>query len=152
MPLYLPSLAERREDIPVLIQHFLKLRAQNQFSGNKHFAPDALQYLVAASWPGNVRQLINVIELCVTLSKTDTIPLSMAKRALRDEAGHIQTLKEARQMLELNYLVGVLKITNGHVANAAKIAGRNRTEFYKLLNEHHLDPAEFRPAKNASAD
>ena len=152
VPLYLPSLAERREDIPVLIQHFLKLRAQNQSSGNKHFAPDALQYLVAASWPGNVRQLINVIELCVTLSKTDTIPLSMAKRALRDEAGHIQTLKEARQMLELNYLVGVLKITNGHVANAAKIAGRNRTEFYKLLNEHHLDPAEFRPAKNASAD
>ena len=151
VPLFLPSIGERREDVPMLLEHFLDLQAQKRSTGKKRFAPDALEYLVAAPWPGNVRQLINVVELCATLTKTDTIPLSMAKRALRDEPGSIQTLKEAKQNFERNYLIGVLRMTNGHVANAAKIAGRNRTEFYKLLNEHHLDPAEFRAAKSESA-
>jgi len=57
-------------------------------------------------------------------------------------------LKEAKQEFEKNYLMGVLRVTSGHVANAAKIAGRNRTEFYKLLNQHGIDPAEFRSTKS----
>jgi len=141
VPLTLPSLAERREDIPLLIEHFLE---QRQSKGRKHFAPEALDYLVAAAWPGNIRQLANVIDLCVTLSPTDTIPLSLAQRALHDEPGRIQTLREAKDAFERDYLVSVMRITEGHVANAARIAGRNRTEFYKLLGQHGIDPASFR--------
>ncbi len=141
VPLNLPSLAERRDDIPLLLEHFL---AQRQGKSRKHFAPEALDYLVSALWPGNIRQLINVVDLCITLSKTDTIPLALVQRALHDEPGRIQTLKEAKDAFERNYLISVMRITDGHVANAARLAGRNRTEFYKLLGQHGIDPAQFR--------
>ncbi|MFQ5660501.1 MAG: sigma-54-dependent transcriptional regulator [Gammaproteobacteria bacterium] len=148
VPLDMPSLSQRREDVPLLATYFLRRHARKNGKNLKHFAPDALDYLVSAPWPGNIRQLINVVDLCATLCKTETIPLSLVQRALRDEAGAIQTLRDAKLEFERNYLIGVLRITNGHVANAAKIAGRNRTEFYKLLNQHGIDPAGFRDKKN----
>lgn len=147
VPIEMPSLAERREDIPLLATHFLHKRAQQNNSDAKHFAPDAMDYLLAASWQGNIRQLINVVELCVTLNKTETIPLSLVKRALQDQPAPMQTLKDAKQEFERNYLISVLRLSQGHVANAARIAGRNRTEFYKLLNQHELDPVNFRISK-----
>jgi two-component system response regulator GlrR len=98
-------------------------------------------------WPGNIRQLINVVDMCATLCKTDTIPLGLTKQALQDEPGQIQTLKEAKRSFERSYLISVLRITNGHVANAARIAGRNRTEFYKLLNQYNIDAVQFRTGK-----
>lgn len=144
VPVNIPALSERREDIPLLVSHFLRRYAENNHKSEKRFAPDAMQYLVSAAWPGNIRQLINVVDLCATLCKTDIIPLSLTQKALQEKPGLILTLKEAKQEFEKNYLVSILRITNGHVANAARIAGRNRTEFYKLLNQHGLDPADFR--------
>ena len=151
--LNMPSLVERREDIPLLLDHFLTKHAEKTGSTNKKFAPEALKYLTAASWPGNVRQLFNVVELCATLSKGDVISLVMAQKALREEPGRIQTLKEAKNELERKYLISVLRITTGNVVNAARIAGRNRTEFYKLLNQHGIDAAAFRApnSENGSA-
>ena len=148
VPLEMPPLSERREDIPQLASYFLNMYAENNNKNVKRFAPEAVEYLSTAAWPGNIRQLMNVVELSATLCKTDTIPLSLVKKALQDKPGDILTLKEAKQGFERNYLVGVLRITNGHVANAAKLAGRNRTEFYKLLNQHNLEPAEFRQNKS----
>jgi len=148
VPMHMPTLAERREDIPLLVTHFLGAYAQKNSKPVKRFAPEAMEYLTAASWPGNIRQLMNVVDLCVTLSKTETIPLSLVKKVLQDKPGDFITLKEAKQEFEKNYLIGVLRVTNGHVANAAKIAGRNRTEFYKLLSQHGIDPAGFRQARS----
>ncbi len=150
VPIDMPSLAERREDIPLLATHFLKKRAEQNKEAVKHFAPDAMDYLLSASWHGNIRQLINVVELCVTLSKTDTIPLSLVQRALQDQPAPLQTLKEAKQEFERNYLVSVLRVSQGQVANAARIAGRNRTEFYKLLNQHNINPVDFRSNKETT--
>lgn len=147
VPLRIPALTSRREDIPLLIEHFLSQRQAKLGDERKYFAPEAIDYLVTAPWPGNVRQLINVVELCATLSKTKTIPLSLAQRALQDEPGQIQTLKDAKDIFECNYLISVMRITGGHVANAARIAGRNRTEFYKLLSQHNIDPLQFRDDK-----
>jgi two-component system, NtrC family, response regulator GlrR len=147
VPIEMPSLAERREDIPLLASHFLKKRAEMNEAEVKHFAPDAMDHLVSATWQGNIRQLINVVELCVTLCKTKTIPLSLAKKALQDQPEPMQTLKEAKQEFEKNYLISVLRVSQGQVANAARIAGRNRTEFYKLLNQHNINPVDFRPDK-----
>ncbi len=152
VPLQMPALRERREDIAALADHLLEQMANRRGEKKKRFAPEAMEYLCSAPWPGNVRQLGNVIELCATLNKSDIIPISMAKRALRDEPGEIQTLKDAKNTFERNYLISVLKLTNGHVANAARIAGRNRTEFYKLLTQHCLDAAEFRQSKAGAAD
>lgn len=147
VPLHIPPLAERRDDIPLLVAHYLRAFIVKQGTESKHFAPDAMEYLIAAPWPGNVRQLNNVVELCATLCRTQTIPLSLARKAVQDRSGEMQTLKEARQAFECNYLSSVLRITHGHVANAAKIAGRNRTEFYKLLSQYGIDPSGFRSNK-----
>ena len=149
VPINMPTLSERREDISLLVAHFLQKYARKNDKRIKHFAPAALDYLLMAPWPGNIRQLMNVVELCATLSKTETIPLSLVQKAMQDQPGGIQTLKDAKQAFEKNYLVGVLRLTNGHVANAARMAGRNRTEFYKLLNQHGIDPSDFRPVKQA---
>ena len=147
VPIEMPSLADRREDIPLLATHFLEKRAEMNKAEIKHFAPDAMNHLVSATWQGNIRQLINVVELCVTLCKTRTIPLSLVKKALQNQPEPMQTLKEAKQEFEKNYLISVLRVSQGQVANAARIAGRNRTEFYKLLNQHNINPVDFRPDK-----
>ncbi len=144
VPLDIPNLADRPDDIPILAEHFLVNYARNNNQDPKKFSPDALKYLVSMPWPGNVRQLINMIDLCASLTKNKTIPLSMVKKAVYDDPINIQTLKEAKQAFERNYLLSVLRITHGHVANAAKVAGRNRTEFYKLLNQYNIEPAAFR--------
>ena len=147
VPLPMPSLTERREDIPLLAAQLLRNHADKSNRPLKHFAPAAMEYLVTAPWPGNIRQLTNVIDLCVTLSRTETIPLSLVQKAMQDQPGGIETLKDAKHRFERNYLIRVLRMTNGHVANAARMAGRNRTEFYKLLNQHNIDPSEFRQGK-----
>src|SRR5690606_36820207 len=139
VPLHMPSLAERSDDIPLLAYYFLQQYAEKNRKKIKHFAPAAVEYLMAATWPGNIRQLINVVDLCATLCKTDVIPLSLVKKALQDRPQQIKTLKEVKQECEKNYLMSVLRISTGNVTNAARIAGRNRAEFYKLLGQHNLD-------------
>ena len=144
VPLQMPALEERREDIPILSSYLLQRQTERRGSGPRAFAPEALDYLAAASWPGNIRQLSNVVELCATLSGSATIPLSLVKKAMQDRPARLQTLKDAKFEFERNYLLTVMRITSGRVANAARIAGRNRTEFYKLLSQHGIDPADFR--------
>lgn len=145
VPMHMPSLRERREDIGILLDHFLARHAEKTSGKIKRFDADALEYLNAASWPGNVRQLSNAVELCATLTKGEVIPIAMAQKALREEPGRIQTLKDAKLAFERKYIISVLRVANGNVANAARIAGRNRTEFYKLLGQHGIDAGDFRP-------
>lgn len=152
VPLEIPNLSERTDDIPPLAEHFLANYAKNNKQDYKKFSPDAMKYLVSMPWPGNVRQLMNVIDLCATLSKNKTIPLSLVRKAVHDDPIHMQTLKEGKQAFERGYLLSVLRITHGHVANAAKIAGRNRTEFYKLLNQYNIEPASFRDKKHTEKE
>jgi two-component system response regulator GlrR len=142
--LTLPTLAERREDIPVLANHFLAKLA-NKYGKRAHrFAPDALKALATAAWPGNVRQLHNVVEQVSALTPTPLIPLALVQRALRSPTVEVLTLTDARLRFERDYLVGLLKLTDGSVADAARLAGRNRTEFYRLLQRHGLTPGPFR--------
>ncbi len=142
--LALPPLRERREDIPLLVDHCIKrLNKQNSRSVTG-FAPDGMNLLLEASWPGNVRQLFNVVEQAVALTTTDLIPASLLSRSLRQEPVTIQTFDEARREFELHYLVRLLQMTSGNVAHAARIAGRNRTDLYKILNRHHIVPSLFK--------
>jgi two-component system response regulator GlrR len=142
----IPVLADRREDIPLLAQHFVGKVAERYKKDVKGFSPDAMELLVSAPWPGNVRQLLNVVEQTVVLSPTPIIPATFVQKALRDKRGEIPSLAEAKGQFEREYLVNLLQITNGNVAQAARLAKRNRTEFYKLLRRHHLDPALFKPS------
>lgn len=142
----IPPLHERREDIPMLIQHFLK--NINKKSGKKitAFSPDALELLVAAPWPGNVRQLLNVVEQVAALSTSPVIAATLVRKALKNPSPDILTYSEAKLRFERDYLCHLLQITSGKVSQAAKLAKRNRTEFYRLLNRHNIDPNLFKKA------
>jgi two-component system response regulator GlrR len=145
--LKLPALAERREDIPLLATHFLRRLAERYKKPVPTLAPDAMALLIAAPWPGNVRQLLNLLEQALALTTTNVIPASLVQGALREDAGVLAPFEEARKQFERDYLVRLLKITGGNVTQAATLAKRNRTEFYKLLQRHRLEPATFKNTK-----
>ena len=142
--LTLPRLDDRREDIPLLANHFMQQLVAKYAKGITGIAPEALEALSTATWPGNVRQLYNVIEQCCALATTSLISLPLVQRALRIPSMEALTYAEAKQRFERNYLVQLLKLTDGNVADAARIADRNRTEFYRLLQKYDLTPSLFR--------
>lgn len=142
--LSLPPLAERREDIPLLANHFMRSLSLRYAKSVTAFAPGALEQLSTAPWPGNVRQLQNVVEKCVVLCTGALIPAALVQSALTSQGGEMLPLDEARKEFERDYLTRLLKITNGNVTQAAKLARRNRTDFYALLARHQLDAASFK--------
>ena len=142
--LELPPLSERREDIPLLAQHFLSRSAEQSHINITGFSQEAMEILISATWPGNIRQLQNVVEQTVALSNEPLISEMLVKNALRDKTTILPSFVQARDKFERDYLAKLLKITAGNVSQAAKIAQRNRTEFYKLLNRHHLSAEAFR--------
>lgn len=142
--LTVPTLAERREDIPLLANHFLQTLSAKYHKSINSFSPDVMEMLVSSSWPGNVRQLLNVVEQAVALCTTSLIPADLIRDAIHKEEEQLASFDEARKRFEREYLVQLLKITQGNVTQAARLAKRNRTEFYKLLQRHQLDPAFFK--------
>lgn len=140
----LPNLAQRREDIPVLIDHFMaKFRDNNQVDVQS-YSPDATALLLTNKWTGNVRQLQNVIERTMALSTTKIVPENLVSQALKEKPESLTSFTQAKTEFEQQYLAQLLRMTNGNVSRASKMAQRNRTEFYKLLEKHHLDPESFR--------
>ena len=142
--LVLPPLARRPEDIPLLVAHFLQQALARSIKEPKSFAPEAMELLVSAPWPGNVRQLQNVVEQTVTLCTTPVIPASLVRKALHNQPAQILSFAEKRDQFERDYLTQLLRMTQGNVSRAARLAQRNRTEFYKLLRRYHLEPRSFR--------
>jgi len=142
--LKLPSLKSRSEDIPLLARSLLQQSAQRHGVNVSQFSDDAMQQLVTSSWPGNVRQLVNVVEQCVALTQTPVIPLHLVEQALSATKQSWPTLTEARDAFEQQYLHKLLKMTDGNVTRAAELAGRNRTDMHKLMKKHELNAADFR--------
>ena len=140
----LPALAERPEDIPLLAEFFLRDTAAKNRKDVRGIAPEAMELLVGAPWPGNVRQLANVIEQAVVLSTTPRIGAPLIRHALRDREGEVMPLADAKGRFEMNYLIQIMRMTRGNVSQSAQLAQRNRTEFYRLLRRYHLDPAAFK--------
>jgi two-component system, NtrC family, response regulator GlrR len=141
---HLPSLAERVEDIPLLANHFLRSTKAYQMGRVTSFAPAAIDVMLSAAWPGNVRQLENVVQRTAVLSTTPVIPEALVREALTVQDQYLPSLSQARQQFEHDYLVKVLRVTSGSVAEAAILAQRNRTDFYKLLKRHHINPDSFK--------
>ncbi|SQI38993.1 Quorum-sensing regulator protein F [Providencia alcalifaciens] len=142
--LRIPALNERAEDIPLLANHLLREAANRHKPFVRSFSSDAMKCLITASWPGNVRQLVNVIEQCVALTTSPVISEALVSQALEGENTALPTFVEARNQFELNYLRKLLQMTKGNVTQAARMAGRNRTEFYKLLGRHDLEANDFK--------
>lgn len=134
---------------PALGQPLRPAARQKYDKGIVGFAPEAIETLINAAWPGNVRQLYNVVEQCCALATTPLIPLALIQRALRVPTLEALSYAEAKQRFERNYPVQLLKLTDGNVSDAARIADRNRTEFYRLLQKHELTPDMFRRSADA---
>ena len=142
--LVLPPLHERKEDIPVLAEYFVETLSGSGGRPAKKFTPEAMQTLVDAAWPGNVRQLFNVVEHAVALSTSSLIAEDLLHDAIKQHQKKILPLAEARRQFEQQYLLQLLQTTRGNVTQAARIAHRNRTDFYKILNRHHIVPSLFK--------
>jgi two-component system response regulator GlrR len=142
--LKLPSLDERPEDIALLAESFLARLAPKYGREKSSFAPEALELLAKAKWPGNVRQLYNVVEQSIALCPTEIIPQAFVEQAIQVEMHEMTSFEDARKRFERDYLTRILKLTKGSVTQAAKLARRNRTEFYKLLQRHGIEAAIFK--------
>jgi len=142
--LRVPDLRERPEDIALLASHFLRRFAEETGQRPRTLSPEALEVLAGAAWPGNVRQLENVVHQTLALTRSPVISAAQIREALAEEAGYLPSFNEARHQFERDYLVKVLRMAGGNVAQAARIAQRNRTDLYKLLQRHELRPERFK--------
>jgi len=145
IPIYLPPLRERKEDIPPLAEHFLEKFGQQAKKEIKGFTPEAMQKLMLHDWPGNVRELENVVEYAVAMSDKEFITEDLILRTSGVVSqAPIQPLREARDAFEKSYLMYLLQISRGKVTEAARLAGKYRADFYLLLKKHSLNADDFK--------
>ncbi|MFO0678956.1 MAG: sigma-54 dependent transcriptional regulator [Polyangiaceae bacterium] len=168
LPLTVPPLRDRREDILLLAELFVERAAARNNVPAPTLGPSACAALMAHSWPGNVRELLNVMEAAALLAaggevNVDQLPgvgaegrganvkldafERLAERMFEpyvSTAQELPTLRDARDAVERSYLDVVLQKTGGNVASAARLAGRNRTDFYDLLRRHGRSPSAAR--------
>ncbi len=151
----LPPLRERPEDIPLLVEHFLKTHTFNRGSDGKQrvegIEREALDLLAGYRWPGNVRELVNVIERAVSFCEGQTIGvrdlpeqlrLAGASAGVEAATGEI-TFKEAKERwvssFERDYIVALLKKNHGNISHAAREADIDRKYFRKLMRKYGVD-------------
>ena len=140
----LPPLRERKGDIPVLAHYFLDKLSKDMKKKITGFSSLALQKLMLYSWPGNVRELQNTIESAVTMANEDIISDDLILPALNDEVNDLKPLKDAKENFEKNYLLQLIELTEGNMAQAARLAGKYRADLYELLKKYDLKPSNFR--------
>jgi len=139
----MPPLGKRREDIPLLVAQCLDDIAADASQPKRAMSPEAMQALATAKWPGNVRQLRMVVWQVASMGAGPLISLEQIQEA-QGSATQLPGFDEARDEFTRGYLVQLLQITQGNVSQAARMAKRNRTDFYKLLTKHDLKPEEFK--------
>ncbi|MGH8505778.1 MAG: sigma 54-interacting transcriptional regulator [Stenotrophobium sp.] len=141
--LQIPTLDERREDIALLVAHQLAQLITNG-APRRSYSPEAMELLIGASWPGNVRQLFNTVERTVALSPGRVIGAALIRNCLGEQGDGVLPLDQARAEFTRNYLRQVLDLSAGNVSRAARLAGRNRTDLYKLFSRHNIDTGTYK--------
>jgi len=144
IPIHLPPLRERKEDIPLLADHFIKKFAGEMKKEIKGISTPALQKLLSYPWPGNVRELENTIEYAVAMTARDVISEDLILQTKTTEEDKLKPLREAKGEFEKSYISNILSLTGGNVSKAAKLAGKYRADLYDLLKKHDLKAADFK--------
>ena len=148
--IHLPPLRERKDDIPLLAAHFIALqncKFQNQIKG---VSPEALEAAVEFAWPGNIRQLKNVVEACIAMESHDRITLPVLAQFIEvtparaahdpDDEGEYS---KALSRFESGYIRGLLKKSCGNVEAAAKEAGTNMATIYRKIKKYGISKDEY---------
>lgn len=141
VPLAIPPLRERKDDIPLLAQHFLTQSVRRSNKDVRGFTAAAMHRLMVYPWPGNVRELENVIEKAVVMSRQDMIVPDLLPSVGASADIGLKPLTEAKEEFERSYLRNVLQMTGGNISRAAQFAGRYRADFYKMLKKYGLHPS-----------
>ncbi len=168
VPIAMPPLRERVEDVPLLAHLFVERASARHGRPAPRLTAEAISALTNHSWPGNVRELANVMEAAVLLTRTDEIDgehlpgVSTGARTAvaedtfaravgsifngyaTDEHRSLPSLRDARDAFERAYLVTVLERAGGNVSQVARLSGRNRTDLYDLFRRHDLRPGDFK--------
>jgi two-component system response regulator GlrR len=145
IPIHLPPLRERREDIPLLVEHFLKKIGQQMKKEVRGFTPQAMQRLMLHDWPGNVRELENTVEYAVAMTQQEFITEELIRQpgdAVLEKTW--KPFKEAKNAFERDYLINLLQQCQGNVSKAAELAGKYRADFYDLIKKHNINLADFK--------
>jgi two-component system nitrogen regulation response regulator NtrX len=147
IPFFVPPLRERREDIPLLADHFLREFTTSYGRKAKELTPEAYRLLSEYHWPGNVRELKNLIERIVILNpqvRVDArhIPLNTARRPSERSGGRFGSLQEVREAVEREYILKKLEETNGNVSRTAELLGLERSNLYRKMKTLGIGPKE----------
>jgi len=138
----LVPLAERREDILPLAAHFLASSAEEIGVAPVGFTADARAFLLAEAWPGNVRELRQRIRQAVRLSAGGAV--SAEALLLAGDGDEIPSFKEAKRAFETRYVVNLLRRCSGNISRAARLAKKDRKDFYDVIRRTGIDPTQFR--------
>ena len=147
---HIPPLRERKEDIPVLANHFLKKYTARYSKTVQEFSSEAMEKLLSYEWPGNIRELENKVQQAIILTNRKTIRASDFQLGVgrpKPYTDSFKSFKEAKKKMvysfEKNYLIQLLTRYNGDVVTAAANAGKSRTALWNLLTRHNLHPSQF---------
>ncbi|MGO8997870.1 MAG: sigma-54-dependent transcriptional regulator [Polyangiaceae bacterium] len=146
-----PALRDRASDIPLLAHHFLALYAKKLGKSVKRIEPDALEILCAYKWPGNVRELQNAIERAVLLAKDDVLTVQALPPSLGQVSAGDRMLRRpytlplagAISAFERSYIEHTLQEARGNIAEAARAAGVDRSNFRRLIKRHGIEATAF---------
>jgi two-component system, NtrC family, response regulator GlrR len=143
LPIEIPELGRRREDIPLLVSHFLE-QATEPGGQRKIYSPEAIELLATNDWPGNVRQLFDLVKQHVAMAGGKVMTREFVQKSLGADSSNVLTYTEARDQFSRDYLTANLQRTAGNVSQSARLAKRNRSDFYKLLARYRLHPDDFK--------
>jgi two-component system response regulator GlrR len=149
LPIEVPPLGRRREDIPLLVSQFLQ-QATEGTGLTRIYSPKAVELLVTTDWPGNVRQLFEFVAKNVALSQDQVMTEKFVQHALGHDSTHVPSFDEAREEFTRNYLIKNLQSTRGNVSKSARLAKRNRANFYKLLSRYRVSSGDFKSSARRS--
>ena len=147
IPFFVPPLRDRREDIPLLADHFLREFTTAYGRKPKELTAEAYRALADHHWPGNVRELKNLIERIVILNpqvRVDArhIPLTPARRSSDGSQGRFGSLQEVREAVEREYILKKLEEANGNVTRTAELLGLERSNLYRKMKTLGIGPKE----------
>jgi len=145
VPLHLPPLRERKEDIPLLSDHFIKKYGQENGISRKSFSKSAAQKMLLYEWPGNIRELENIIQQAILLTRSPVIPPDNVYLpiSIENNTSPVKSFAEEKKRVieafEKNYITQLLIEYDGNISHAARKANKDRSDFSKMVKKYNLN-------------